>query len=215
MRRRGARAPDISKVIASRRGDPLLCDLVLEFFAERDLDEHERAFTTSYVSNPRAGEVVKGHAIVLAELGLSPYRGKSVRAPDTFRGDWSKEKRSDHLLWRLAVSGAVWALAGTNPVTVYRGAAADSDFTATAPSSFVSGTLSREVAEEHFAGGPTTKVAYLWRQTVSADRVLMSFVETAAMNQHFAEGEIVLLAECGDAARWPLGTRHGLATPSG
>ena len=36
---------------------------------ERGLAALDRDFTETFVSNPNSGELVKGHAIVLAELG--------------------------------------------------------------------------------------------------------------------------------------------------
>ena len=37
---------------------------------EKGLWDIEEAFAEQYVRNPNSGELVKGHAIVLAELGL-------------------------------------------------------------------------------------------------------------------------------------------------
>jgi hypothetical protein len=55
--------------------------------ASRNLTTIETAFTRRYVSNPGAGEEVKGHAIVAAELGLAAYRGPVVRDPANIDGD--------------------------------------------------------------------------------------------------------------------------------
>jgi len=59
----------------------------------------------------------------------------------------------------------------------------------------VSATFSREVAEAHFAGGPRTQVAVMWRQAVPPARMFMTFLETAAMNARYREAEAILLAE--------------------
>src|SRR5215204_1769049 len=72
---------DVPASIASREGDPTLFALLEDFLAGRGLAEMDRRFTETFVSNPRSGELVKGHAIVLAELGLCSYRGKIVRDP--------------------------------------------------------------------------------------------------------------------------------------
>ena len=61
--------------------------LLEEFLAGRDLGALERALSASLASNPNAGEVVKGHAIVLAELGLCPYRGTVISDPEAFTGN--------------------------------------------------------------------------------------------------------------------------------
>lgn len=46
--------------------------------------------------------MAKGHAIVLAEMGLCPYSGKVVRDRALFAGDGAKERRRAHILLRLA-----------------------------------------------------------------------------------------------------------------
>jgi hypothetical protein len=48
------------------RGDTRLFDDVGTFMSSRNLTDVETAFTRGYVSNPAAGEDVKGHAIVAA-----------------------------------------------------------------------------------------------------------------------------------------------------
>jgi hypothetical protein len=194
-RRTGGPSVDITTRIAEREGDPACYALVEEFLRERAVDDLERAFTTSFVTNPRAGELVKGHAIVLAELGLSPYRGKAPRDPDLFTGIGTRARRGEHLLWRLAFTHELFAALDATAVTLYRAAAADGAFLPRLPSSLVSATFSRAVAESHFEGGPTTRAAVLWRQTIPTDRMLMSFLETRAMNERFQEAEAILLSD--------------------
>jgi hypothetical protein len=46
-----------------------------------------------------------------------------------------------------------------------------------------------------FDAGPATRVAALYRQDVSIERLFMSYVETAAMNRRFQEAEALLLAD--------------------
>jgi len=41
-------------------------------------------------------------AIVLAEMGLVPYRGQVVRTPDLFEGRGAEERRREYLVHRLA-----------------------------------------------------------------------------------------------------------------
>ena len=64
-------------------------------------------------------------------------------------------------------------------------------------SSFVSATFSPEVAEEHFSGGSTTRTAVMWRRQIPIDRLLMTFVETRALNGRFKEAEALLVGEPG------------------
>jgi hypothetical protein len=49
------------------------------------------------VSNPYSGEFVKGHRIVLAELGLAEYRDRILRDERTLAGAWSKAARGAHI----------------------------------------------------------------------------------------------------------------------
>jgi hypothetical protein len=186
---------DLDTHIGHRVGDPGLYLLVDEFLGERDLGELENLFSATFVTNPRSGEVIKGHAIVLAELGLCPYRGKIPRDADLFTGDWSRSRRTDHLLWRIALTQELWRRFGASHLMLYRAAATDGPLPAARPSSFVSATFSRQVAEAHFDGGPTSSVAVLWRQLVPIDRALMTFLETRAMNEQFREAEAVLLGD--------------------
>lgn len=186
---------DVEDCITRREGDHRLAGLLEAFMADRGLAELEHRFAEAFVTNPSSGEFVKGHAIVLAELGLSPYRGKIVRDPDVFNEPWSKRRRADHLISRLAFVQEAWSVRGYEEVTLYRGAAVDERLTARAPSSFVSATFSRQVATAHFEGGSTTKAAVLWRQDVPISRLLMTFFETDAMNRHFHEAEAVVIAD--------------------
>lgn len=191
---------DLADHISRREGDHRLYALLDEVMADRGLEALEHKFSTTFVSNPASGELVKGHAIVLAELGLCPFRGKVIRHPDLFTGEWSKARRAEHLVGRLAFTQELFSSWGVDRLTVYRGAAVDGLLPAPRPASFVSATLSREVATSHFDGGPTTRTAVLWRQEVPVTRLLMTFLETRQMNARFHEAEAVLIADPGNRA---------------
>lgn len=194
LERAGLAAPlDPTPYVARREGEPALCAALGRWLAERDLAEMDRVFTTSFVSNPWSGEVVKGHAIVLAELGLCPYDGKIVRDPELFAGARSRDRRAEHLIARLAFAQEVWGAGGHTTVTLFRGAAAEGELAPRPPASLVSATFSRTVAEAHFEGGPSTRVAVLVRQEAPLERLVMSFLETEAMNAPYREAEAVLL----------------------
>ncbi len=183
---------DLNDRVACREGDPRLMALLEAYLERRGLLEIERRFTRAFVSNPAAGEMVKGHAIVLAELGLCPFRGKVVRDPSVLAGELSRERRAEHLLARLAFSGALWHTLGRGVFT-YRAFSSEGALTRPAPQSFVSATLSSEVALSHFAGGPQTRAGAIWRRRLDPERVLMSFLETRAMNERYREAEVVLV----------------------
>jgi hypothetical protein len=188
-------AIDVAHHIARREGDPRLYALLEEVMAARGLERLDHEFTAAFVSNPGSGELVKGHAIVLAELGLCPYRGKVVRHRELFTGEWTKTRRAEHLVARLAFGQELFSGLGIDTLTVYRGLAVDGPLPAPRPSSFVSATLSREVATAHFEGGATTQTAVLWRQEVPVTRLLMTFLETREMNARFHEAEAVVIAD--------------------
>jgi hypothetical protein len=187
---------ELGSYVSQRRGDPRLMSLLEGFLAERGVSELDREFAQSFVSNPRAGEIVKGHAIVLAELGLCAYHGEMARDPDLLRAPWSREARRVHLIARLAFTRALWAFWDVDTVILYRAAAADAPFGEDRlGDSFVSATFSSQVAEAHFEGGPSTVAAAMWRQRLTVDRVFMTFLETAALNERFLEAEAVLIAD--------------------
>jgi hypothetical protein len=186
---------DLAACVEARAGDPELFALLDEVMIARGVADLEQRFATAFVSNPRSGEFVKGHAIVLAELGLCPYHGKVVRDPGVFEGTCSKARRAAHLVTRLAFTRELWSSLVGESVTLYRGAAVDGSLPEPVPSSFVSATFSREVATAHFEGGTATHTAVLWRQRVPGGRLFMTFLETREMNQRFSEAEAVLIGD--------------------
>jgi hypothetical protein len=192
---RNLRPPDVVSLVARREGDRELFALLEGFLGERDLAEVDRAFSETFISNPRSGELIKGHAIVLAELGLCPFHGKIVRDPHLFDEPHSKTRRAEHIIARLAFTQELWSRLGQEAVTLYRGAAVDGPLPLRSHTSFVSATFSSEVARAHFDGGPTTQTAAMWRQRVPVGRLLMTFMETRAMNDRFREAEAVLVAD--------------------
>ena len=176
-------------------GDPQLFDASEAWMKQRELGDIEREFARVFVSNPHSGELVKGHAIVAAELGLCPYIGKIVRSPLLFAGPWSRPRRAGHLVSRLALVRAIFTIAGLENVVLYRGLASDAPIEPVRSRSFVSTTFAREVAEAHFQGGATTVAAALFRQQVPVSRLLMTHFETRAMNAQFREAEAILLGD--------------------
>jgi hypothetical protein len=183
-------AVDVDACIERREGDPALYALRDERLGP--LAVLDRAFAAAFVSNPRSGELVKGHAIVLAELGLCPYRGQVVRDPTTF-AELPKERRADHLVARLAFTQALWSALGRETVTLHRAAAVGPP----RPASLVSATFSAAVADSHFEAAAR---AVGWRQVLGLDRLLMTFLETPALNAPYREAEAVLLADPSNCA---------------
>lgn len=196
-----ARLPeiDLADHIRRREGHRELAEVFTRFLDQHGLTDLDEQFARSFVSNPHAGEIVKGHAIVLAELGLCPYSGTITRDPAAFAGSWTKSRRAEHIIVRAAGTQALWDALGEGEITVYRGAASDVPFRARPPASFVSTTFSEDVAHAHYAGGPTTHAAILCRQRMPISRLFMTFLETPAMNDRYREAEAVLIGDPANA----------------
>jgi hypothetical protein len=195
------RGLELDACVAQRRGDPGLAETLHGFLAERGLAELERQFTATFVSNPNSGELVKGHAIVLAHLGLHPYRGHAPRDRRLLTHPWPAEQRKRHIIARLGFLSALWTLLELDRLTLYRGAASEEPLSGRSDGSFVSATFSLEVAQSHFEGGPATRNALLMRMSVPASRVFMTFLETSAMNERFLEAEAVVIGD--PVKEWP------------
>jgi hypothetical protein len=189
---------ELSPARDDRRGEPELATDLGSFLGERGLAGMETAFAEQYVSNPYSGERIKGHRIVLAELGLVALEDKAIRDPDLFAGEWSRARREDHVLWRLAFLRAVFRTAGLETVTLYRGMAVDGAPRPPRNQTFVSASFSFEVARSLFEPRNPGTNGVLLRQEVPVDRLFMTYLETEAMNRQFLEAEAVLLFEEGN-----------------
>jgi hypothetical protein len=82
------------------------------------LDEQLAA---AYVSNPNSGDLIRAHLIVLAELGLSDYRGKSLRDEAALAGRLNRAARTGHIVARAGFVQALWARADRPGLMLYRG----------------------------------------------------------------------------------------------
>lgn len=181
--------------LGKRLGDDAVQRLLHDFLAARELTDLEAGFAERYASNPASGELVKGHEIVIARLGLVPYHGTIVRDPGLFAGEWSEERRAEHVIARLGFVRAMLRAAGHDRIWLYRGLAADGPLGAPPPRTFVSTTFDRAVAESIASRGRATVVSVLIGQLVPINRVFMTFVETEQLNRVYREAEAILLAE--------------------
>jgi len=85
------------------------------------------------------------------------------------------------------------ALLGLTAVELYRGTALAGSVEARRAPSLIAATFSRDVATSHFDSD--TDAALLARQRVPVSRLLMTFLETAAMNGRYREAEAVLIGD--------------------
>ncbi len=178
----------------AQRGDERLWADLEGYMRERGLLELESSFAARYVSNPQSGEWVKAHRMVIAELGLAPYRGKVLRDPAAFEGVGSRAARAEHVLRRLAFVHQLFVRSGDPAPTLYRGLSAEGPLEPRRPGTFVSATFRLEAAMSLF-GGPRDGTGALYRQAVPAERLFMTFFETRAMNERFLEAEAVLVED--------------------
>lgn len=185
-----ARLPDPD----DRVGIDLLYDDIETYLGHRGVADIEATFSRQFVSNPYAGEVVKGHRIVVAELGLVPYVGTVLRDPATFEGDWTRERRAEHVCARLGFVRALFRHLDLPHITLYRGFTAHDEIEAPRNHTFVSASFSPAVARSHLHD-PT---GVLHDQAVPVERVFMTYLETRAMNQMFLEAEAILLFDAGN-----------------
>jgi hypothetical protein len=182
-------------VLSGRLGDASVQRALHGYLAGRGLTDLEAGFAERYASNPSSGELVKGHEIVIARLGLVSYHGKVVRDPHLFADGWSEERRAEHVVARLGFVRAMLRAAGHERVWLYRGLTADGPLGVPPARTFISTTFHRAVAESIAGRGPATVVSVLIGQLVPVDRVFMTFIETADLNRVYHEAEAVLLAD--------------------
>jgi hypothetical protein len=159
----------------------------------------------SMVLNPNSGEWIKGMAIVLAEMGLVPYRDKIPRTRDIFGGLGRTEDRRNYLTHRLAFVRAYFRLLGIKEVTLYRGMATEWEW-GKRPSSrtFVSFTFSIKVAGSHcdFDLSSDKRHSYLLKRTLPVEELFMTSLETEAMNKQYREAEALVLYHEEDSIFW-------------
>jgi hypothetical protein len=194
--RAGLTRLDLDPLVHTRSGDPDVYAVLDGYLRDRGVADIEAQFVETFVSNPRSGEVVKGHAITLAELGLCRFAGTAVRDTALFRGRWSKQRRALHLVSRMAFVQALFERAEPTSAPLFRGLnVATGSLPAPQPSSFVSASFSMDVAMAHFRAGAATSTAALFRQPLPHDRLVMTFVETEPMNRNYREAEAVLIGD--------------------
>ena len=190
----GSRRPGLEP--SSATGSPELAADLTAYLAARDLADVEAVLTSTYVSNPGSGDVVRAHAVVVAELGLAEYHGPALRDPDALTGRFDRDRRAEHVLARLGFVSTAFRIAGWDEVVLYRGMSFEHVAVVPRPAGpFVSATFHRPIAEALSALGPRRRAGVLLAQRVPVDRLFMTHHETAAMNTNFQEAEAVLLAD--------------------
>lgn len=183
--------------------DPHLCPLWATAFAAfinaKNLTPMEQDFVSAYVSNPNAGEMIKGHRMTLAHLGLCSYEGPELRDPALMEGDWTLSKGGAHVMARLAFMRALLSRCGLATLPLYRAIYGKGGLDQPRNTGFVSTTLNRDVADALFQSGQKTNAAALYWQEVTTDRVFMSCIETPALSARYNEAEVVLIFDASNS----------------
>lgn len=158
------------------------------------LAQQEELTTETYVLNPDSGEWFKGLVIVLAELGLQPCSVLKPRTEDIFKGIGSRENRAEYLLHRMAFLQTLFKLQQRSTLTLFRGMSAEGEWRNTEPRAFSSWTFKKEVAESfvEFDVDSRFKHSYLIKRSFPVNQLLMSYLETDAMNRQYKEAEAVV-----------------------
>jgi len=177
-------------------GIPALYEDLQAYLACHSQIDMEDRFATQWMSNSESGEFIKGFRIVVAELGLSPFEGTIVRDLSLFDDPWSKPRRAQYVLKRMAFVQEVFSRNGIERPMLYR------TLTCAGPlerrntkRSFISGTFNRDVAEALFAEHDMTRTIAMYRQTVPLERLFMTYLETEQFNHPFKESEAVLICD--------------------
>ncbi|MDP6940285.1 MAG: hypothetical protein QF848_15780 [Planctomycetota bacterium] len=181
-------------------GEPLLADDLISWLECHDLGALEAAFADQYVSNPWASELVKGHRIVAAELGLCPFEGTVVRDPTLFDPPWDRAARAEHIVQRLAFVREVFSRAGLTEVPLYRAVSCQGPLQAPRNVTWVSSTFSRRVADAFFGDAQDGGPSVMYAQRVRIERLFMTHLETAEMNRQYQEVEAIVFFEPGNLA---------------
>lgn len=186
--------------IDNRRGMPGAYRWLAEYLTgiapqEAGLADMDLELTARYVSNPESGDLVVAHLVTLAELGLCSYRGRAVRDPAAESGQWRRDRRTAHIVARSGFVQALWQRASQPGLMIYRGIGLQDGLAELTDrgGALVSATFSRRVAESHFDSSSTPAGALL-RRELPVNRLFMTFLETAAMNDRYLEAEAVLFA---------------------
>lgn len=165
-----------------------------------DLAENEARFAADYACKFHYSENVKAQRLVIAEMGFVPYDGTILREERELEGRFSRPRRREHILRRMAFMRTLYKELGVESVLVYRGIHCAALPTRPPNRTFVSSTTNLAVAESLACfreptndNRPGYKVGVLMSQNVPLERLFMTYVETAQMNSPYKESEVVLL----------------------
>jgi hypothetical protein len=178
-------------------GSPLLYADTKDYMAQRGFGDLEALFTRHYVSH-LFNEAVKAHRIAVAQLGLAPYVGKILRDHCTnIRRTLCIERRTAHIVARMGFVQAMFERAGQSHAVLYRMESCEGPLRRrrSGETALVSASFRMDIVQEMSGWADPTRTVAIYRQAVPVERVLMTYLETEAMNRPYREAEAVLLAD--------------------
>ena len=176
-------------------GPSLLCADTKTYMAQRELSDLEALFTRQYVSNP-FNEAVKAHRIAISRLGLAPYNGKMLRDPFQTADALSLDRRGSHVIVRMGLVQAIFERCGRERIVLYRMESCEGPLRPRRSGNvLVSASFRMDIVQEMSGWADPKRTVAIYRQAVPIQRVLMTYLETEAMNHPFREAEAVLLSD--------------------
>ena len=188
--------------LSSRKGPDALAADLLAYCDHYGIRALEEKTATALVLNPSSGEWIKGMEFVLAQMGLAKFTSTQFRTEGVFSGMGSHENRRNYLLERLGFVRALFRLLDLSQVALYRGMATERPWSYK-ERNLLSFTFSLEVAQEFadFQKEGKLKHSYLVKTTIPCEELFMTFLETEAMNEQYAEAEALVLTKASGSER--------------
>jgi hypothetical protein len=181
-------------------GSPLLYSDTKAYMVQRKLDDVEELFARHYASHTR-NEAVKAHRIAIAQLDLAPYKGKKLRDPAQTADGLSLERRATHVIVRMGFVQAIFERCGRECIVLYRMESCEGPLRPhRLDAGLVSASFRMDIVQEMSGGADPKRTVAIYRQAVPIQRVLMTYLETEAMNLPYREAEAVLLADSNNYA---------------
>jgi hypothetical protein len=176
-------------------GSPLLYADTKAYMAQRKLDDVEALFARQYASH-MLNEAVKAHRIAIAQCGLAPYKGKKLRDPSQTSDALSLERRATHVIVRMGFVQAIFERCGRESIVLYRMESCEGPLRARrSGAALVSASFRMDIVQEMSGWADPKRTVAIYRQAVPIERVLMTYLETEAMNHPYREAEAVLVAD--------------------
>ena len=129
-------------------------------------------------------------------LGLAPYKGKMLRDPLQAGGALSLARRGTHVAARMGFAQALFERCGRDTIVLYRMESCEGPLRPRQSGAvLVSASFRMDIVQEMSGWADLRRTVAIYRQAVPIQRVLMTYLETQAMNHPFKEAEAVLLVD--------------------